>query len=182
MPEITDTLIDRARAGDRAAFAEIYRAHAGMVYGVALRMSGSPEVASEIAQDVFVAVFRKLDQFHGRSALKTWIYRITVNTALNARKKHAVERGHIEEYMREQRVMGRTATPCPEERFDDRVQELLSWLPEEQRVCLLLRSVEQLSYQEIADVLEINLNTVRTRLRRARETLFAKLRGGPHEL
>ncbi|HNW34442.1 MAG TPA: RNA polymerase sigma factor [Candidatus Ozemobacteraceae bacterium] len=182
MPEISDLIIERACSGDRKAFEEIYRAHSGMVYNVAFRMTGHLETAGEITQDVFMAVFRKLAQFRGQSKLKTWIYRITVNTALNLRRREAVEKERLRAYAVEKKVLEPQVTPQPGDEPFDRVQELMMFLPPEQRVCMLLRSIEQLGYQEIADILEININTVRTRLKRARESLFAKLRGGTHEL
>jgi len=182
MPEISDLVIERACSGDRRAFDEIYRAHSGMVYNVAFRMTGHLEIAGEITQDVFMAVFRKLVQFRGQSKLKTWIYRITVNTALNFRRKESVEKEHLRAYAVEKKILEPTVASQPDHEAFDRVQELMMVLPPEQRVCMLLRSIEQLSYQEIADVLEININTVRTRLKRARESLFAKLRGGTHEV
>lgn len=182
MNEISDRLIERACRGERSAFEEIYRAHSGMVYGIALRMTNSLELSGEITQEVFITVFRKLSQFRGRSQLKTWIYRIAVNTVLNARKRETAEKERIREYAHEKSVLEPQTVPCPGEDSCDRIQELMMLLPLEQRICLLLRSLEDLSYREIADVLEINVNTVRTRLKRARETLFANLRGEKDEL
>lgn len=182
MNEISDHLVDRACRGERSAFEEIYHAHSQMVYGIALRMTNSQELAGEITQDVFITVFRKLSQFKGRSQLKTWIYRIAVNTVLNVRKRETAEREKIKAYAFEKSVLESGTSSLADDEKSERIQEMMMYLPLEQRICLLLRSVEQLRYQEIAEVLEININTVRTRLKRARETLFAKMRGEPDEL
>lgn len=177
MNEQEELLIERARRGERSAFEELYRLHSGMVYNIALRMTNSLDLSAEITQDVFVTVFRKLSGFKGLSQLKTWMYRIAVNTVLNARKRETARQEQFREYAVEKSVLEPTTAPCPDDALGDRAQELLALLPPDQRICLLLRSIERLSYQEIADALEININTVRTRLKRARETLFDHLRG-----
>ena len=176
MAEITNETIRLASAGDRAAFALLYEAFAGMTLNVAFRIVGDMPLAEEVVQDVFLRVHRKLDQFSFRSSLKTWIYRIAVNTALNARSRTKREQekqaGFLERAKQE--LMTTQPAPEPDSHPLDRVQEMLDLLSPEQRACIVLRSIEQLSYQEIADVLEININTVRTRLKRAREILLAR--------
>jgi len=88
MREIPEDSIKRAQDGDIGAFEEIYRAASGYVYTIALRITDNREDAQEVAQDVFMNVYRKLRDFRFGASLKTWLYRITVNAAINLVKKN----------------------------------------------------------------------------------------------
>jgi RNA polymerase sigma-70 factor (ECF subfamily) len=174
MPELGLDVIRRAQDNDVVAFEEIYRHYAGMVYRVALRMTRRVEDAEEVTQEVFVAVHRHLKTFAGNAQLKTWIYRIAVNCSLNALKK-AKRRPEVswdEGFDPEdpkQDVRGAVEK-------EDRQVKIASFLEEvnmDQKMCLVLRAQEGLSYEDIAKALNININTVRSRLKRARETLMA---------
>ncbi len=174
MPELGLDVIRRAQENDIAAFEEIYRHYAGMVYRVALRMTRRVEDAEEVTQEVFVAVHRHLKTFAGNAQLKTWIYRIAVNCSLNALKKgkRTMEVAWDEGFDPEdpkQDVRGSV------EKEDQQVKiaSLLEELNTDQKMCLVLRAQEGLSYEDIAKALNININTVRSRLKRARETLMA---------
>ncbi len=177
MNKIDEPTIERARRGDHRAFAAIYHAFAALVFSVALRISRVWQDAEEITQEVFVNLFRKFSQFGFQSSLKTWLYRIAVNTALNARRSHLREDARRLVY--EKTAILREAGPDPAVRLqaEEEANALLDLLPQEQRVCIVLRTIEGLSYQEIAEVLEININTVRSRLKRGRETLLAWKQG-----
>ncbi|MBN1794038.1 MAG: RNA polymerase sigma factor [Candidatus Omnitrophica bacterium] len=179
MESISENLIQQATGGDREAFRRIYQITSPFVYTVALRTIGNAEDAAEVTQDVFVKLHRSLKNFEGRSSLKTWIYRITVNTAINhARRENKHRRKHIDY----QKVPGEAfladTTRAEIEKADTRqyLKTLLGTLPEEQRVCIILRELEDLSYEEIASTLKIKLNTVRTRLKRGREKLLSAAR------
>ncbi len=166
-------LAGRARDGDRDAFEEIYRQYAGMVYRVALRMIGKVEDAEEVTQHVFLSVHRHLRTFAGKSSLKTWIYRITINSSLNvlkARKKH-MEVAWEEGFDPEDKRHG-LREAVEKEASQHKINVLLAHLNPDQRACILLRAQEGLSYEEISRSLGINVNTVRSRLKRARETLL----------
>ncbi|MEI8012067.1 MAG: RNA polymerase sigma factor [Candidatus Omnitrophota bacterium] len=174
MPDLESELIARVCDGDMGAFEEIYRQYAGMVYRLALRMMTRIEDAEEVTQQVFVGVHRHLKTFNRKSSLKTWIYRITVNSSLNAlktRKKHievAWEEGFDPQDTHDgvRELMDREASKQD-------VVLMLEGLNPDQRACLLLRVQEGLSYEEIGRALNVNVNTVRSRLKRARETLLS---------
>lgn len=172
---ISDELIVRAAGGDTESFEVIYRAFNRFVYQVAFRMVDDPLDAEEIVQDVFVRVFHQLRSFRFEASLKTWIYRITVNTTINVRKKRTRQRDKIKEYREEMHKQAQVTKPryAEEEDAQNKVQQLLSILNDDQRLCLVLRVIEGLSYEEIARTLQININTVRTRLKRAREKLLS---------
>lgn len=173
MTELDSDVIRRAQARDIAAFEEIYRYYAGMVYRLALRMTGRVEEAEEVTQDVFVSVHRHLGNFTGNASLKTWIYRIAVNCSLNAikrAKRKQPEVGWDEGFDPEDTRHG-VREAVEKEAKEEEIAGLLENVNDDQRACLLLRAQEGLSYEEISRALNINVNTVRTRLKRARETL-----------
>lgn len=175
--DISTELVARAGNGDPAAFEEIYRLAGGFVYNVALRIVRRPDEAQDVAQEVFIKMHRNLSRFAFRSSVKTWLYRITVNTAISKCRQAAREAEGFARYRNELETGAEPfqAPPAPGAN-EARAAELLARLEPDQRSCLVLREMEGLSYQEIAAIMRIPLNTVRSRLFRARETLmeFAK--------
>jgi RNA polymerase sigma-70 factor (ECF subfamily) len=183
MTEPDPSVIRRAQESDIAAFEKIYRNYAGMVYRLALRMTGRVEDAEEVTQDVFLSVHRHLRNFAGNSSLKTWVYRIAVNSSLNALKKAGRKRPEValEEGFDHQDARHDVQEAIEKEAKEHQINELLEHLNADQKACLLLRAQEGLSYEEIARTLNVNVNTVRTRLKRAREILvtrYRRTRGG----
>lgn len=178
MSEPNEQTIRDAAQGDLEAFSELYEGYSFMVYNIAFRMVRDREEAEEITQEVFLTLHRKLHQFQFQSTLKTWIHRITVNTTLNAiarqQREAEKQRGIELELSRQPSPPSTEATV--EDALSDELEEeamaLLMLLPVEQRACLVLRSIVGFSYEEIAEALQINLNTVRSRLKRARATLL----------
>jgi len=185
MEDISRDIIEQAQRGDREAFESIYKAASGFVYSVALRITNNRQEAQEVTQDVFLKIYHHLKDFGFRSAFKTWVYRITVNTALNAYRRIAKEanRRHDFDTVIEKQAASRDTEKeimQQEESVSNqkRLEALLNKLNLEQRTCIVLREIQGLSYQEISRILNINLNTVRSRLKRAREALLAYSSGG----
>ncbi len=177
LSDVSKDLLLKTASGDMPAFAEIYKISARFVYSVTLRILGSREEAQETTQEVFLKVHRSLRDFKFRSSFKTWLYRIAVNAALNSRKKMQADRARQIRYNENQLAGEVNAVETLDNGLDqnrqtEKINELLSGLGEEQRVCLVLREMQGLSYQEIAQTLNININTVRSRLKRARESLL----------
>jgi len=177
--DISRELILKAGSGDMAAFEEIYRLTSGFVYNVALGIARRHAEAEDITQEVFIKMYSALPEFEFRSSFKTWLYRITTNMAISQGRKSGREsdlaakyKDHLEIEARQ----GPSAVPAVVNENEKIISELLSRLAEDQRACVVLRDMEGLSYDEIAGILNIPLNTVRSRLHRARETLleFAK--------
>ena len=176
MREIANQILIKASEGDINAFEEIYKAAGTYVYNIAFRMTGNAEDAEEITQDVFLKIHKNLKYFQFRSTIKTWIYRITVNTAINTSKKRAKELNRRLDF--DENILHRPTTEVLKERLDKEenevlVKKLLNLLKPEQRACVVLRDIEGLSYKEIANTLRININTVRSRLKRARGALLS---------
>jgi RNA polymerase sigma-70 factor (ECF subfamily) len=181
-----EAVIARAKRGDRDAFAEIVRKYQTRVYGAALHITGSPSDAEDVAQEAFVRAYRGLARFDGRSELFTWLYRITVNSALNHMR--SVKRQRVLARAGADRVAhhgGRPEAPgisprTPEEgvalsQRATRVLDALAELSESLRITLVLASVEALPYRVIAEILEIPEGTVAWRVNEARKQLRAKL-------
>jgi RNA polymerase sigma-70 factor (ECF subfamily) len=176
MSDIPDDIITRASRGDMAAFEQIYKATSGFVYNVALRVSGSPDAADEITQDVFVNVYRSLGRFGFRSSFRTWVYRIAANAAINHCKSSARRRYREVEYdpvSHDVAAPDDTLRPIEAAEAAEAVERLLGCLDPDQRACIVLREIEGLDYRSIAETLGVKINTVRTRIRRSREKLLA---------
>lgn len=183
-------LVERCKTGDRLAFDELISAHQDRVLNTAFRLMGNYEEALDLTQEVFLNCFRKIGSFKGDSALSTWLYRITVNTAKN-RWKYQQSRGMNKMQSLETPVSSEDeerikqfpdAQPTPRKVASDReamesLEEHLQDLNEEHRQVLVLRYIEELSYEEIADILRLSLGTVKSRIHRAR----AELRDRMHE-
>ncbi|MCU0666950.1 MAG: RNA polymerase sigma factor [Candidatus Omnitrophica bacterium] len=181
MNDIALELLGRASHGDMDAFEQIYKATSGFVYNVAFRITRNSPDAEEVTQDVFMKIYRNLKNFQFRSTFNTWVYRITLNTAINRyRKSSKEEKGRVDydnliESLPDNRPVREAAMQSDNE---FRLNALLGMLTQEHRVCIILREIEGLSYQEISDSLRIPVNTVRSRLKRAREALLEKSRRG----
>lgn len=190
-PAVSDrALAERHRTGDQEAFAEIYRSYGEMVFNLALRLSGDRERAADLSQEIFLRVFRHLDGFRGRSSLKTWIYRVAVNHCRSRlrRRSQVVEaltagRGGRGGEREDADPLDELVDPrrSPEERAlasdAERVlQEALARLPAAYREAVVLRDVEDLTYEEIAEVLGVRIGTVRSRIARGRRCLAEELR------
>ncbi len=182
MVDIARETIERAAQGDMAAFEEIYKAASPFVYNVALRIASNSMDAQEVTQDVFMKIYHNLKDFRFASTFKTWAYRITVNMAISHYRKRAKEKQSrvYNEYILESTPSDSSADEKALQ-GDREVQlnALLSALTPEHRTCLVLREIEGLNYQQMATVLKIPINTVRSRLKRARQSLWEQARKEP---
>ena len=174
-PRILD-LVERHRYGDVDAFEEIYERYEAMVFNLAWRLCGDPTEAQDLAQEAFLRVYRHLERFQGRSSLKTWIYRVALNTcrsSLGRKKWRSVPLA--EEEGAEGLVLVDTRR-TPEERAvatsaGEQVLESLALIPRKFREAVVLRDLEGLTYTEMADVLGVRIGTVRSRIARGRKRL-----------
>jgi len=180
-------LVDRCRQGDPDAFARLVSLHEHMVFNLALRLTGDPEEARDVSQDVFLQVYRMLARFEGRSSLKTWIYRIVVNQCHNRQrwwKRRRKDRSRpIEDLTPADEAQLSEASSEASNPYEDirrrergrAVQTALMGLSFEHRAILLLREVEDLSVEQVAESLGLPEGTVKSRLSRAREALRVRL-------
>jgi RNA polymerase sigma-70 factor (ECF subfamily) len=177
-------LVQRAQAGDGQALDDLLAAHQDLVYRTALRFTaGREEAAQELAQDVLISAFRNITKFRAEARLSTWLYRITVNLAKN---RYVVENRERERFSSlDQPISGddserlrewAAAGPSPRQEAEGNqamaiLHERLGRLEPEWREVIVLRYFEDLSYEEIADVLDVPIGTVKSRISRARRAL-----------
>jgi RNA polymerase sigma-70 factor (ECF subfamily) len=189
MRKIDRQTIELAANGDVSAFEDIYRAFSSAVYTIAIGITRDRGDAEEAAQDVFLKVHRNLKSFRFGSSLGTWIYKITVNAAVNVYRRRrrnkileTVDSGSIENTIAD-------TGDFPGDTYDkrlavERAGKILDKLSPEHRSCVILREIEGLDYKDMANVLGVPLGTVRSRLKRAREAMaaLAAKEGINHEL
>jgi len=176
MRDIAPDILERAAQGDLEAFEKVYRQTSGFVYNVSLGILRNTEDSQEATQDVFMKIYRNLKYFRFRSSFKTWVYRITVNTAINYYKRLRRQGKKIQEYAglsrmeEEDSCKDNVKMPDIDQSY---IETLLARLKPEYRSCLTLREIGGLNYKEIAEALRIPINTVRSRLSRGRQALVA---------
>jgi RNA polymerase sigma-70 factor, ECF subfamily len=177
MLDIPRELLVRLQQGDAEAFEEVYKMSASFVYNVALRVLGNREDAQDASQDVFVTLFKKIRWFRFESSFSTWLYRITFNTALNyARKSSGIRKrmtAYDEDIALDREKPAQVTGELDAQEREKIVQRLLEAVNPDQRACLVMREMQGLSYEEISGILKININTVRSRLKRARYKLLS---------
>jgi RNA polymerase sigma-70 factor (ECF subfamily) len=174
--EVDVELVERHRCGDVRAFNEVYARFEEMVYNLSFRLSGNYEEAADLTQEIFLRVYRHLGSFGGRSSLKTWIFRIAVNHCRDRLSRWRPLTQPLGEDVGEGEVVYADPSRGPEElamAADEgrRVAEGLARLPPVFREAVVLRDIEGLSYEEIAEVLGVRIGTVRSRIARGRDQL-----------
>lgn len=178
-------LVDGLRAAQEDAYEELIRRFQQPVYNTVYRMLNDPNDANDAVQEVFFKVFRRIHSFRGDSSLKTWIYRIAVNEACNRRRyfqRHlrqelALHGDGSEGWSPEDSLAGDARSPFDEVLWREQhalLQQALSRINPVYRAAVILRDIEELSYEEIADVLQVALGTVKSRILRGREALRAE--------
>lgn len=179
-------LAEGLRQGDEAAYEALIQRYEHPIFSLVSRLADNPEDAADVVQDVFIKIFRNVGSFRGESSLKTWIYRIAVNQARNQRRwfgRHRRQEVGLEpEPGDTQGYQDWLQDPGPSPfdlALDGETQALLEaalqTVPSSFRAALVLREIEGLSYEQIAEVLEITLGTVKSRIMRGREALKRNL-------
>ena len=169
-------LAERHRYGDPQAFEEVYDRYASMVYSLALRLAGKPSEAEDLAQEVFLRIYRHLGRFNGRSTLKTWVYRVTINHCRSrlGRLRRLFQLPVDDEGREQTDWVDERRGPEARALAHDAVRRVTAALQQVKpsfREAVVLRDIEELSYEEIASVLGIRIGTVRSRIARGREQL-----------
>ena len=173
-------LVRTAAGGDRAAFHELVDRHADDLYRLALSLSRSAHDAEDVLQETFVGAYRGLRKFNAQSSVRTWLHRILTRQA--ARMWHRTRRrreAHSLESDEAQEARPYHAPPPADKavRVDQRLDlaEVLEMLDEDHRQVIVFRELEQMSYAQIAQALDVPIGTVESRLHRARKQLRSKL-------
>lgn len=184
-------LLERLKNGDQRAFAIFVSQHQQRVFRIVYRMLGNEHEAEDVAQEVFVSVFKSISNFRGDSKIETWLFRIATNHCYN-RIKYLQRRAHDKKMAFEEHADSRGYGSRKSERPDAlaegyelerQLQLSLLELSEEHRTLLILRDIESLAYDEIAQITGLEIGTVKSRLHRARmklrTILKSKTEGGP---
>lgn len=194
MPDQDQDLIDRIRAGDYSAFEELVSRFERKVYALALKLTGNQADAEEIAQDVFLTIYQKLDSFRGESALSSWIYRVTANAAfMKLRDRRKRKATSYEEQATSAAAADDDAAPdvtatwpqadwsaqadeqLEQGELGDQLKDAIAQLPDKFKLIFLLKDVQGLSNEEIGDIVNMSVPAVKSRLHRARLFLRERL-------
>jgi RNA polymerase sigma-70 factor (ECF subfamily) len=177
--------LEALRAGDRAEFARLVDRYSAQIYRLALKMLGNPQDAEDILQETFIKAFRYLGNFDGRSSVSTWLYRIATNEALMQIRKHKPGQLSLDEPVETEEGIQEPAQIVdwccmPEEELMSsevraQLDRAVDELPYTMRVVFILRDIEGLSTQEVAEILNLTETAVKTRLSRARLRLREEL-------
>ncbi len=185
-------IVAELKAGSEEAYAWLIGEFHQPIYSLVHRIVADPADAADTTQEVFLKVFRGMKHFHGESSLKTWIYRIAVHEASNRRRwwfRHKAKETSIEPNQDDRGLgapaMRDTLMDESESPFDmvvheeirQRVEEELRHISEPYRTTVILRDLEEMSYEEIAEITDVSLGTVKSRLTRGREALRRRLTG-----
>ena len=179
----------RLQARDEHAFNELVQLYEGRVYRLVLRILGKPDEAEDMAQDVFVAVFRSVDKFRGDSKLSTWIYKIAINLCKNRGRywsrrpsEAAEDLGDVEEkgWLEEDPARTTAELSAPDQhvqgyQVEEIVRRCIQELGPDYRDVVVLRDVEELRYEEIVEITGLPEGTVKSRLHRGRALLKARV-------
>jgi RNA polymerase sigma-70 factor (ECF subfamily) len=167
-----DQLIEQTLEGNRDAFGELVTKYQVRLYNTMIQVVGSTEDAHDVTQDAFMQAYLRLDTFRRSSKFYTWLYRIAFNVAIGMRRKYRSHRmaESLQQEMHD-RLLDRERRPDENLIADENiktVREAINRLDDEFRSVVVLRELEEFSYEEIAEILEIPIGTVRSRLHRAR--------------
>jgi RNA polymerase sigma-70 factor (ECF subfamily) len=167
--EEPERLVERAQNGDREAFEQIYRQQVGRIHALCWRLTGDADLAEELTQEAFVRAWRKLHLFGGRSALSTWLHRLTVNVVMADHRVHAVRRQRqlpLDDVHSERLVARRETTEIGID-----LERAIATLPPRARSVFVLHDVEGYGHAEIAKIAGMAVGTSKAHLHRARDLL-----------
>lgn len=173
--------IKSAIQGDLRSFEQLVILYQDKVYSLSLKLTGSERDAEDLSQEVFVKAYRHISSFRGDADFGTWLHRIAVNTYLNLKRRKDPQSAYSldEPILSEDGEVAREIADYsgdPESvlvgnQMGERLQKALEKLPKDQKTAILLREVEDYSYEEIAEIMDCSVGTVRSRLSRARDAL-----------
>jgi len=172
-------LIKRAQSGDIDAFEDLIRAYEKKIYSIAYNMMNNREDAQDVTQETVLKIYRSLRMFNGKSTFSAWIYKVTTNTCLDELRKRKHTSLSIEKMAEDGLQLGDEAYSSEEllsqKLLGQRISTEIDTLSTDYKLMIVLRDVQGMSYQEIADMTGISIGTVKSRINRARKQLREKL-------
>jgi len=184
-----EELILRCQQGDKMAFAQLVRANQKLVFNLLYRLVPVEMDIDDLAQDVWVKVYQSIGKVKNASSFRTWLHRVALNTYYDKVRKTSPKIESLDEMTGgedDHREYNRFEVPDPSlipedkllsDEWKKHVEQKIQLLPEQYRIGLVMRDVQNLSYDEIAEITELSLGTVKSRLARAREKLVSELSG-----
>ena len=175
-------LLNSFKSGDKSAFEAIILNYQDRIYNLCRHMLSNAHDAEDAAQDTFLKAYQSLNDFKPNASIYTWLYRIAVNTCIDYKRRPFLESIFRRSDTGEEKVIEYASTsPSPERLYESKqmghaLQKGLGQLSQKLRTVIILKEVEGLSYEEIADVLDISIGTVKSRISRAREELKTSLK------
>lgn len=177
--EDDEQLVERCKQGSQDAFEKLVNRHKRPIFNLAYRMTGDYEEAEDIAVEVFLRIYRTLARFKKGSKFVPWLYKIATNVCINSLKSHQGRLVSLNEETLKEQISDWSKNPeklAESQQLREYIQRALLSLPEKYRIIVLLRHVEDLSYEEIAQATNLPLGSVKTLLFRAKEILKKKLK------
>lgn len=176
MDEGLQILVKKAAAGDSESFEMLIAKHEKMMYALALRMCQNPEDAKDCMQEAMIRIFRSLSGFRGESSFSTWVYRIVNNTCLDSHRRKKVRRAESLDEMSESGWNAPDTAAGPEESAENKelkraISAAIDTLPVDIRTAVVLRDIQGFSYEDVSQIMNINIGTVKSRISRGRERL-----------
>jgi RNA polymerase sigma-70 factor, ECF subfamily len=186
-PDAIDALIQRCLAGDQVAWEQIVRQHWRKVFNIAYKFTGKHDEAEDLTQDVFLKIFKSLDTFDRRANFQTWLVSVSRNLCIDHYRSVRKERETIDRAVDPGELAPVAPTTSPHTALEQRdrvalLRKAMDHLPPTLRSAVLLRDIQELSYQEIADRLSLPEGTVKSRINRGRTELARQIRRIRHEL
>jgi RNA polymerase sigma-70 factor (ECF subfamily) len=180
-PSDTDALVERCLAGDQQAWDQIVRQHWRKVFNLAYKFVGRHDEAEDLAQDVFLKIFKALHTFDRRANFQTWLISISRNLCIDHYRSVRKERETIDRDVDAAELSPASRDPSPMAALEQRdrvmlLRQAMASLPETLRTAVLMRDIQELSYQEIADQLGLPEGTVKSRINRGRNELARQIR------
>jgi RNA polymerase sigma-70 factor (ECF subfamily) len=170
-------VIAGCQRGESDAYRALFESHKDKVYSIALRFAGDPAVAMDIAQDTFVKLMGRIQQYRWESSFDAWLYRLVVNSCMDYRRRQKRWLPLMEDVLNTFKTPKETAlVDLLLDEKQQKIQDLVSGLVPEQKMVVVLRYTEDMSYEEIADVLGCSRGTVASRLNRAHKILERRLK------
>lgn len=178
------SLIERSKGGDVAAFEELVFIYQKQIYNLSYRMMGNEQDACDMTQEAFLKAFKSIRRFNNKSTFGTWVYRIATNACIDELRKRKRVRlypvVHNDSPGEDGSQLIVDTDDLPQEKLERRetkmlVQRAISGLANEHRIIIILRDIQEKSYKEIADILNLNIGTVKSRISRARQSLKEEL-------
>lgn len=176
MPLDDELIVKRAQQGDSRALEELILAYEKRVYNIAYRFMGNEADAYDMAQEALIKLYRSIVSFKHKSSFSSWVYRLTVNTCMDGLRKRKHAPVSLEYSIEIGATSEDTGTDSPEEKIlsiekSEDIQKAINGLNDSYKSVVIMRDIDGFSYEEIAELLEISIGTVKSRINRGRQQL-----------